>query len=262
MTEHPEPPGPPSSSSPPPPPPPPPPNLMHQTSFTPAPSSVVDLKRTRTLGRRAGELAIASALVALIGLWPAANDRARAIRFLNDEISQDDSIRDILGGAWLEVLEGGLLLATVIVSIVWLYRVLYNLSSLQRTNTWGSGWAVAGWFLPPGIYVIPALVLQAAWKGSDPDVPLRRGWKQGKANPIIWVWFLTYSVIPVIIGLASADIALAGFSSNPEVAAQAAIDIFGYTVVSSIIGLIGAVLWFVVTRQITQRHTELVGEAN
>ena len=54
---------------------------------------------------------------------------------------------------------------------------------LHRGGTWGPGWAIAGWLLPPFVCVIPTLMLVEMWKASDPDVPIGGDWRTKTRRP-------------------------------------------------------------------------------
>ena len=59
--------------------------------------------------------------------------------------------------------------------MIWMYRMAANHRALQRNGTWAPGWAIGGWFLPPGgLYIIPFLMFRELWKASDPNGPGRR----------------------------------------------------------------------------------------
>jgi len=52
--------------------------------------------------------------------------------------------------------------------IAWLWRAAKNQQALRREpERLGSGWAIGGWFIPLANFVIPVLVVQDLWRGSD-----------------------------------------------------------------------------------------------
>ena len=55
--------------------------------------------------------------------------------------------------------------------IVWCWRAAKNQQVLGREPArLGSGWAIGGWFVPLANFVIPVLVVQDLWRGSDPGI--------------------------------------------------------------------------------------------
>lgn len=55
--------------------------------------------------------------------------------------------------------------------VAWLWRAAKNQQSLgRRPERLGSGWAIGGWFIPLANLVIPVLVVQDLWRGSDPTI--------------------------------------------------------------------------------------------
>lgn len=77
--------------------------------------------------------------------------------------------------------------------IVWIWRAAKNQHALGREpERLGSGWALGGWFVPLANFVIPVLVAQDLWRGSD--IAIARGdprWRIGARSWLIgWWWGL------------------------------------------------------------------------
>ncbi len=63
-------------------------------------------------------------------------------------------------------------LPTAIAFIVWLQRSYLNLASLGHEQLrFSPGWVVGAWFVPGLNLVWPKMVVDATWRGSDPDAP-------------------------------------------------------------------------------------------
>lgn len=102
----------------------------------------------------------------------------------------DDADDTVLGAAFVWALGA---LATGIVFIVWQYRHARNAELLGHTDGLGPGWAIGGWFIPCGNFVLPTLQLFQASKASDPHHvdPSRRapgtvGTAQGSSLVVLW----------------------------------------------------------------------------
>jgi hypothetical protein len=83
--------------------------------------------------------------------------------------------------------------------VVWLWRAARNNQRLGRPGVLGPGWAIGAWFIPVGSLVLPGLQVQQVWKGAESSVA--RGdpaWRQVRANPQIWIWWLAYVVGQVL----------------------------------------------------------------
>ena len=148
-------------------------------------------------------------------------------------------------------------------TMIWMFRIAQNHGRLGRTLRWGPGWAIGGWFLPPCLYVIPTLMLQESWKASDPSVePGSDRWKASSSAPLIWVWFVLYSVVGLVgaFGTFGADFDKS-MSSDKSDQAQFLADRHAALCIQPLTTIIGAVLWFLVVRNLTRRHTQLTGEA-
>lgn len=190
------PPTPPPAPFPPPPPPPPP-------SLTPAPTPPgTPVARWVTPWRSVHGLGVALQIL----LWCAAAawllhagalgwqrsvaEDAFALDFsaLADLQDADDAVAGTGGIALL------LGLAVFVLVIIWLWRASKNLEVLGRFRpTLGPGWAIGGWFIPFASWVLPAIVLTDAWRGSDPTVAVGDPqWKRARPSGVFWLWWLSY----------------------------------------------------------------------
>jgi hypothetical protein len=75
--------------------------------------------------------------------------------------------------------------------IIWTYRAAKNNEALGRLYPrLKPGWAIAGWLIPLADLVIPVLILQDLWRGSD--VSTRSGdpaWRANRGSPLVgWYW--------------------------------------------------------------------------
>ena len=160
----------------------------------------------------------------------------------------------------LTTISGSLTLTIGVLTMIWMFRLARNHESIGRLGaTWSSGWAIAGWFCPPILSVIPWLMLRELWKGSDPTIaPFDPTWKQAKVARITTVWWVLYAFPPLVgliltvrrfrLGLSPLDTA----RLNDVPAAQ--------TVILGVLNLAAAVAFLVLIRQLTDRHRRLIGE--
>ncbi len=92
-----------------------------------------------------------------------------------------------------DVLLGLIVLAIVPCFIVWCFRAAKNQEALaRRPERLGPGWAIGGWFIPLANLVIPVLVIQDLWRGSDARI--ERGdprWRIAERSWLVgWWWGL------------------------------------------------------------------------
>jgi hypothetical protein len=147
-------------------------------------------------------LAIAGAVFAIVAL---ANRISVTDDILNDRFSLDiikranDADDLVKAASAIYVLIALVLLVLV---IIWTFRAMKNNEALGRTMPrFKPGWGIAGWLIPFANLVIPVLILQDLWRGSDAQSP--RGdtnWRSNKGSPLIgWYWaaFIISNVIRV-----------------------------------------------------------------
>ncbi len=160
----------------------------------------------------------------------------------------------------LTTISGSLTLTVGILTMIWMFRLSRNHESMGRLGaTWSPGWAIAGWFCPPILSVIPWLMLRELWKGSDPTIaPFDANWKQAKAGPITTTWWALYA-FPPIVGLAL-TVRRFRFGLTPLDTARLNDVPAAQTVILGVFNLAAAVAFLVLVRQLTDRHQRLIGE--
>jgi len=248
-----------------PPPPPPPTDLAPPPGYTAYAqnlSSAVDLKRVGGIAKAIVILLgvnVLGSVITLIGT-PRVVDSAKD--YLADRISESDFTDDVGVYGLTSALSGLTQIAIIVLSIIWTYRLVKNHRTIGRQTTWGPGMAIGGWFLPPFLYVIPTLVLREAWKAADPNVPPGdQRWKQNGDNPVLWLWFLVYGVGTVVLSAINSSLQFRQFGGDADDLADAYADSLGVMIALAVVAIVSAVLWALVVRQWTARHTALTGEA-
>jgi hypothetical protein len=171
--------------------------------------------RWRPLSGLASALTILFTLDAVAGLFgiAAIANRLNVINdFENGNFGSDILKRaqdaDDLANAAAAIL-GVLGLATAVVFIIWMWRAAKNNEALGRMNPrLGPGWSIGGWFIPIANLVIPILIMQDLWRGSDPTVARGDpGWRTSRGSGLIGWWWAAFLVgsIRVFANSDSAD---------------------------------------------------------
>lgn len=187
-----------------------------------------------------------------------------AARDYLDNVIDEDEFNEKLAVSGLGSLLGAVaMIALVVISIIWLYRLTSNHQKIGRALTWGAGWAIAGWVLPPFLFVIPLLMLREAWKASDPGSPPgSTTWKNQPESPLPWIWFVLYSLIPLALSIAGGWQMFTNFDRDADNVAERMLDVSsGLTILTSLTQVLAAVSWGLLVWNLTKRHTQLTGEA-
>ncbi len=186
--------------------------------------------------------------------------RADANVYLSGELSDSEFISAVTPYALVTFIQSISVLATVVLVIVWMYRLAANLRKLGRGGTWGPGWAIGGWFLPPMLYIIPLLMFRELWHGSDPTVPLGSDTRSKRFPPVIIAWFVLYSVAPLVLLFNFGDQSLASLGGAERELAEHIAGSSTSAWLSAVIGVAGAVAFIAMCRMLTTRHQRLTGE--
>jgi hypothetical protein len=98
--------------------------------------------------------------------------------------------------AVMDVVVALVVVAIVPCFIVWCWRAAKNQQVLGRVpERLGPAWAIAGWFIPFANLVIPVLVIQDLWRGSDATIP--RGdprWRIADRSWLVGWWWGLFAV--------------------------------------------------------------------
>jgi hypothetical protein len=86
--------------------------------------------------------------------------------------------------------------------IIWMSRAARNNEALGRDlPRLSAGWAVGGWFIPLANFVIPVLIMQDLWRGSNASIP--RGdmrWRIANRSALVGWWWGTFVLTFLRIG--------------------------------------------------------------
>jgi hypothetical protein len=241
-----------------PPPPPPPPDLAPPpgyVGYTERPT------RSRRITSIRNAILIVLVLVAVSGVvqlaaTPGLVDKSKD--FLAGRITES-KYKDDLGTGAAGILVLLPLVATIVLSIIWLYLIIRDHVEFGRRLTWGPGWAIGGWFLPPGIlYVIPMLVLRETWKAADPRYgPGEEGWRSGATHPALWVWWALYGIAPIVFIVVGLRSTIGNIGASTKDIAKSFVDNAGAMYVQGVVSLLAVLAWAAVVWLWTDRHNRL-----
>jgi Domain of unknown function (DUF4328) len=246
--------------------PPPPPSASPPPGYVgyePNLSASVPLRRIGGLGKAMvillGVAAVGYVIQALT--IPSAVDSARDL--VSGAIDEDQFNEDLAPFSLAGLLSGATFIALIVLTMIWLYRIVANHRTLDRRLTWGPGWAIGGWFLPPLVlYIIPMLVLSESWKASDPSVPPGDDrWRRNPVSPLVYIWWVLYGLVPIIFIIQGITFDTATFSQDAVDVADAIEDQQGFMIAQSLSGLASAVAFGFLVRALTARHARLTGES-
>lgn len=260
----PPPPSPPPGSPPSPPPPPPPPGLTAPPGYVgyeASPWASVPLARVGGVGRAATILVMAGAVLSVVTVATMRLVTSDAEAFLDGRISRSEFLTATTPFALLSALQGLVLIASAVLVIVWMFRVARNLRTLHRGTTWGPGWAIGGWLLPPFLFVIPYLALREMWKASDPDVAIGAEWRRLPVSPLVTAWFVVFGPIQLALQAAQFDQTFAGLGGGEQALAEQLTGGVALPFVDALTDIVAAALFVLVVRQLTARHGRLTGES-
>jgi Domain of unknown function (DUF4328) len=149
-----------------------------------------------------------------------------------------------------------LTLATAVCFIIWMWRAAKNNEALGRNEPrLTAAWAIAGWLIPLANFVIPVLVMQDLWRGSDPTVPRNdHRWKIGPRSALVGWWWAILLVSRI-----------GGFGTSNELGPGALESIRSNNVragVGAALEIVAAILAILVVRAITDRQDQCLRVQN
>ncbi len=223
---------------------------------------------TRRVGGFAIPIVVSTAIVGvgtLIAAFLSAGVTTDAADFLAGSIEQSEFEDALMPLNSIQLLVSVATLATGILTVIWMFRMASNVRAFGRATTWAPLFAIFGWFLPPLIlYIIPFLVLRELWKASEPDVvDGTDSWKRTPDNPLLWVWFILFGILPaVLFAVQVGSFATGGVPTGDIESVAEGLDEFGAVGwLTAVLTAAAAVVWIQVVRQLTQRHKRLTNES-
>ena len=142
-------------------------------------------------------LASIVAAAAFFSRATAVDDFFKSSATLVDLNDKDDAVR--AGSAFFFLA----LLVTGILWIIWQFRHAKNAERLRGPLGLGPPWAIAGWFIPVGSFILPAMQLQQSAKASDPDLPAGAPASNGKAPGVVVAWAVLFGLSGICFLVAS-----------------------------------------------------------
>lgn len=202
---------------------------------------------------------VAGALAA-VSVWASEAARDDARDLLDGAVSNEEFVEGAAPYLLMSTVQGVATVATAVVTMIWMFRIARNHRSLHRGGTWSAGWAIGGWFLPPLLFVIPTLMFRELWKASDPDIPIGGDWRHGRTSPLVPLWFVLYSLVPLglLVGESTGGVS---FDTSETAMAEQVLDGRGAGIVSAAVTVAGAIVYILLVRGLTDRHRRLTGES-
>ncbi len=218
------------------------------------------LQRVGTLSTAASALVGVAAAVSLVSIWAtrAAEDDARAL--LDGTITAEEFVENAAPYLLMSVVQAVATVAAAVVTMIWMFRIARNHRTLHRGGTWGPGWAIGGWFLPPLLFVIPFLMFRELWKASDPNIAVGQEWRSTRVAWQIPAWFVLYSLAPLALLIVQTSSSFSLGASEQDMAQQV-VDNQGLAVVSAMVAVAGAAVFISLVRGLTDRHRRFTGES-
>jgi hypothetical protein len=204
-------------------------------------------------------------IVALVGSLAAQLAvRSDALAYRKDDLTLSeftDKLGPYLGASAAVGLVG---LATLVVQIIWTFRIAKNMQVLGRQpRSFSPGGTIAVNILGGcTLSILPYFMWRELWKGSDPDAPAGDpAWKQRPVGMIVHLWFAAALVTigaSLALGVASA-VTRINRGSNSTLAKQLDTQI-GYVVSAGALGIVSAIAFVMLVRQLSSRHMQATRE--
>ena len=237
----------------PPPPPPPPPS---GATPPPPPAPAAQWYSLRGLTTALTILLVLAAITAVAGAIGFARRVGIAGDILDGEQGLDVIDRFNDAGDFIQtmaLLFSALQLAIFVLTIIWTFRAMKNNEALGRVDArFTTGWGIAGWLIPCANLVIPILIFQDLWRGSDTAVGRgmpTRGVARGSV--LVGVWWAAFlaSLFRFGIGQGGDNDTIDNFDEMRDLRTSDSVAIAGM-----VAAVAAAVLYILVLRRIAERQ--------
>jgi len=152
----------------------------------------------------------------------------------------------------LGFVQGLLSIAVTVLFIIWFYRAYRNLRRLGAPGPRRSvGWTIGAWFVPILDLILPKLMLNEIWRGSDPETSDPTRVRIPAFHTLWWSVWVAAFVLAIAAGIdssvASVNAALSG--EDPVATGSGAV-----AVLNSLLYAVAATLGALVVRRTTERQ--------
>jgi hypothetical protein len=142
-------------------------------------------------------------------------------------------------------------LAVGVLFVVWLFRAAKDNEALDRQSPrFAPGWAVGAWFIPLANFVLPVMLVQDLWRGSDPTHS--RGdtnWRRARGSALVGAWWAAWLLS--FVRFAASGAGFNGRGSLADIERSNTIAFVGVGITA-----IAAVLALLVVHGLTRRQLE------
>jgi hypothetical protein len=208
---------------------------------------------------------VTNALTVFLGLIAAASvfgivAFANRISALNDIIGGEltfDSVQRANDADDLVGVAAGILLflmfVVLVLVIIWTFRAAKNNEALGRFYPrLKPGWAIAGWLIPLVNLVIPVLMLQDLWRGSEVSTPRGDpGWRSNRGSSLIGWYWAAFILSSARFGFGRSEAHFGVTQQLRDLRTHDSIAIFGL-----VMSIVAALLLIQVVRRIADRQEQ------
>jgi hypothetical protein len=210
-------------------------------------------------------LSIVTIVLSALSLITQLTLRSNALDF-RDGSTTISEFADKLGPyLFVSALAGFVGLATLVVQIIWTFRMVKNLEVLGRVNRTFSPGATIAINILGGctLGILPYFMWRELWKGSDPESPAGDpGWKQRPVGQVVHTWLIV-TLLTVVVGAGlGIGNAVARISRNSDETIAKQLDSrFTLVVGAGALSIASAVIFLMLIRQLSSRHMRSTREA-
>ena len=152
------------------------------------------------------------------------------------------------------ILQGLLFIAAAVLFIIWFYRAYKNLGPLNAPPPRrGSGWTIGAWFVPILDLILPKLMLNEIWRGSEPEPSGDPG--KAAIPTFHTLWWATWVLGFLVAIAAGVDSAISSVDSALSADGAAVTTASGaLSVVGNLLYAVAAALGALVVRRTSERQ--------
>lgn len=252
------------SNIPPPPPPPlsPPPGYI---AYGGPGSFGGTFQRIGSLTKALVTLTIVTVVASAISLVIQLTLRSKALDYRDGTIALEEFADKLVPYETIGAIIGLVGLATLVVQIIWTFRIAKNMEVLQRQSRAFSPGATIAINILGGctLGILPYFMWRELWKGSDSESPAGDpAWKQRPIGRIVHMWLAANLLTVIVAGGLGVGNAITRVSRNSDATIAKQLDSrFGLVVAAGVLSLATAVIFLGLIRQLSARHMQSTREA-
>jgi Domain of unknown function (DUF4328) len=190
--------------------------------------------------------------------------RSKALDYRNGDLTLSEFADKVGPYLAISAIVGLVGIATLVIQIIWTFRIAKNLEVLGRSSRSFSPGATIAINILGGctLGILPYFMWRELWKGSDPASPAGDpNWEKRPIGAIVHTWLVATLLTVVAAGGLGVGNAVTRISRNSDSTIAKQLDThYGLVIAAGALSVFTAIVFLMLIRQLSSRHMQATRE--